>query len=331
MAFDVRKPHGLSPRGWTLRLAFLFEVLVAPLAAAQQDDPASAWVNRCNDTLGYLGCAELMHPGPHRPGPPPKPDVWGALALSPSTLDWGTSWNSRSESDASEFAVRQCTAKGAHDCKILKTVADVCLSLVLSPGEKVFAVGGPIGASNIAEEAALARCRRGGGKACALSASFCADGVRHVLNGHTSFSNGNPVFVHAGAPRVVPVFPAPTPLPGDDTARFYGTWRGQFEANGQTVTLISVHDAEGYRNFLVANDGQAPAGQGFFAAANGRYTAGAPKPNDSGTYRFTDSETVVCTNSAGQTVTWRRTAKPGAKTLAGNPPPTSRAGTLDKR
>ena len=309
---------------------------MGPLAVAQQNDPASAWENRCNEALGYVGCAEMMHPGPHRPGPPPKPDVWGALALSPSTLDWGTSWNSKSESDASELARQQCTAKGAHDCKILKTVADVCLSLVTSPGEKVFTVGGPIGASNIAEEAALARCQRAGGKSCALTTSFCADGVRHVLNGHTTFSNGNPIFNHDGPPRVLPVFPTPSPAPGDDTARFFGTWKGQFEANGQTVTLVSVHDAQGYRNFLVANTGQVPAGQGSFAAKNGRYTAAAPKPNDSGTYRFSDSETVVCTNSAGQTVTWRRTAKPvdvntAAKGLTGHQPPSSRTATPDKR
>jgi len=133
-----------------------------------------------------------------------------------------------------------------------------------------------------------------------------------------------------------PVFPAPSQAPGDDTARFYGTWKAQFEANGQTVTMISVHDARGYRNFLVANNGQVPAGNGSFAAANGRYTAGAPKPNDGGTYHFIDSETAVCTNSAGQTVTWRRTGKPvdantAAMALTGYRPPTSRPGTLDKR
>jgi len=220
----------------------------------------------------------MMHPGPHPAAPPQKPDVWGALAVSASTLDWGTSWNSKSESDASAFALRICAAKGAHDCKILKTVADVCLSLVSSSEEKIFMVGGPIGASNIAEDAALAKCRRAGGKASKLTTSSCADGVRHVLNGETKFSNGNPIFVHTGP----------------------------------------------------------PAGQGSFAAANGHYTAAAPKPNDSGTYQFTDSETVVCTNSAGQTVTWRRTAKPvdantAAKAATGYQPPSSRPGTLEKR
>ncbi|HTS82478.1 MAG TPA: DUF4189 domain-containing protein [Myxococcaceae bacterium] len=321
---------------WALRVALVCSVLVKSLAAAQQDDPASAWENRCNEALGYVGCAEMMHPGPHRPGPPPKPDVWGALAFSSSTLDWGSSWNSKSESNASELALRQCADKGAQDCKILKTVADVCLALVTSSGDKVFSLGGPIGASNIAEDAALARCRRAGGRACALTTSFCADGVRHVLKGQTTFSNGNPIFVHSGPPKELPIFPVPAPTPGDDTARFYGTWKGHFEANGQTVTMISVHDARGYRNVVVTSTGQVPAGQGSFSAMNGRYTAGAPKPNDSGTYRFTDSETAVCTNSAGQTVTWRRTAKPvdantAAKALTGYQPPSARPGTLDKR
>jgi hypothetical protein len=326
----------VSRRNWPVHLVFSWGVLLGLPTAAQQDDPATAWENRCNEALGYVGCAEMMHPGPHRPGPPPKPDVWGAVAVSATTLDWGSSWNSKSESDASGFAQRQCAAHGAQDCKLVKSFPDVCLSLVISPGEKIFTVGGPIGASNIAEDAALAKCRRAGGKACTLRSSFCADGLRHILDGHTTFSNGNPIFVHQGAPKVLPVFPAPSPAAGDDTERFYGTWKGQFEANGQTVTLISVHDARGYRNSLVTNTGTIPAGQGSFAAANGRYSAAAPKPNDSGTYHFTDSETVVCTNSAGQTVTWRRTARPvdantAAKSLTGYQPPSSRPGTLDKR
>jgi hypothetical protein len=328
-----------SARRWPLRLALGCGILAGTLAAAQPADPADpagTWERRCNDTLGYLGCAEMMHPGPRQPGPPPKPDVWGALAVSASTLAWGASWNSRSESDSSGFALSQCAARGAQDCKIVKTVADVCLALVTSSGENIFTVGGPIGASNIADDAALAKCRRAGGKSCKLITSFCADGARHMLDGHTSFSNGNPIFVHTGPPKVLPIFPVPSPAPGDDTARFYGTWKGEFEANGQTVTLISVHDAKGYRNFLAGNGGQVPAGQGSFAAANGRYTAAAPKPNDSGTYRFTDSETAVCTNSAGQTVTWHRTAKPvdaskAAKTATGHQTASSGTGTPGKR
>ena len=71
----------VSARRWPLRLALGCGLLGGTLAAAQPADPADparTWERRCNDTLGYIGCAEMMHPGPRQPGPPPKPDVWGA-------------------------------------------------------------------------------------------------------------------------------------------------------------------------------------------------------------------------------------------------------------
>jgi len=112
----------------------------------------------------------------------------------------------------------------------------------------------------------------------------------------------------------------------DDTARFYGTWKTTFPYNGETVTMVSVHDASGYHNYVVLPTGNQPAGDGAFSAANGKWTATADKPNDSGTYRFTDNNTVVCTNAAGQVVTWRRdrSAQPTPTPSPGpqpNPPP----------
>jgi serine/threonine protein kinase len=92
----------------------------------------------------------------------------------------------------------------------------------------------------------------------------------------------------------------------DDTARFFGTWAITFPYNGQTLTLVSVHDSSGYKNYLLVSGGRRPVGDGKFFAADGRYRAVAPKPNDAGTYHFIDNNTVVCTNAAGQTVTWRR-------------------------
>lgn len=129
------------------------------------------------------------------PPPPPKPDVWGAVAVSPSTLAYGSSWNWKSEKDAAAAALKYC---GARDCKVVATVADVCLSLVESAAERIYMVGGPIGAANFADNNALLQCQRAGGRACIVKASFCADGVKHVLNGQTVFSNGNPIFVPQG-------------------------------------------------------------------------------------------------------------------------------------
>jgi hypothetical protein len=280
-------------------------------------------------------CNQPNQPG--RPAPPPLPDVWGALAISPSTLGWGASWNYKDEAAASQVALSKCRANGLSDCKLAVTVADVCVSLATSPAQKIFTIGGPIGAANFADDAAILKCKRAGGQACATVTSFCADGVHHQLTGHTVLSNGNPIFVPDG-PRsqIVAVPPAATARASSDTVRFYGTWTASIAANGQSVTLLSIHNAQGYRNFVVAQTGNVPAGDGTFSAANGRYTTSAQKPNDSGSYRFLDSDTVVCTNAAAQTVTWKRQGKPvdanvAAQALTGYAPPPDRPGNLTKR
>jgi hypothetical protein len=80
----------------------------------------------------------------------------------------------------------------------VRTVADLCLAVALSRPERVMTVGGPTGAVNFAENNAMLNCRRMSGRSCTIAVSFCADGVRHVLNGRTIFSNGNPIFVPEG-------------------------------------------------------------------------------------------------------------------------------------
>jgi hypothetical protein len=69
----------------------------------------------------------------------------------------------------------------------------------------------------------------------------------------------------------------------DDTARFYGTWKATFPYNGQTVTMVSVHNGNGFANYFVVPTGYSPAGNGTFSAANGRYVTNAASPNHSGT------------------------------------------------
>jgi TPR repeat protein len=124
----------------------------------------------------------------------------------------------------------------------------------------------------------------------------------------------------------------------DDTSRFYGTWTGSFSIAGQTVTIRSVHDASGYHNYIVAPTGDVDAGSGTFSAADGQYYTNAPPPNDTGTYRFADNDIAVCTNAAGQTVTWKRVksgsapapvpvdANVAAKKTTGYVPPSGRPG-----
>jgi hypothetical protein len=103
---------------------------------------------------------------------------------------------------------------------------------------------------------------------------------------------------------------ATTARAGDDTARFYGTWKTTATVNGQTVTIISVHDASGYRNVLKMPTGDVPVA-GTFHAADGNWSSNTPYPYNSGTYRFQDNDHVVQTNAAGEMLTWvrDRTAK----------------------
>jgi hypothetical protein len=333
----------LSPR-LSIVAAVALTIPLHPSSALADDYPAMAappdYVEQQNEqqrsACNVTGlCNQSNQPG--RPAPPPLPDVWGALAISPSTLGWGASWNYKDEAAASQVALSKCRANGLSDCKLAVTIADVCVSLATSPAQKIYSIGGPIGAANFADGAAILKCKQAGGQACATVTSFCADGVHHELNGHTVLSNGNPIFVADGPSR--PAVAAPPSAPahaGNDTVRFYGTWTTSFAANGQNVTLLSIHNAQGYRNFVVAQTGNIPAGDGTFSAANGRYSSSAEKPNDSGSYHFVDSDTVVCTNAAGQTVTWKRQGKPvdanvAAQALTGYAPPPDRPGNLTKK
>jgi hypothetical protein len=103
---------------------------------------------------------------------------------------------------------------------------------------------------------------------------------------------------------------APNAHAADDTARFFGQWKTNFSYNGQPATMISVHDANGYRNYLLTPTGYAFAGSGAYSAVNGIWFAAAAPPNNGGTYHFVDSNTVVCSNAVGQTVTWKRDNTP---------------------
>jgi hypothetical protein len=102
----------------------------------------------------------------------------------------------------------------------------------------------------------------------------------------------------------------------EDTARFYGQWKMTVSANGQTLTIISLHDGSGFRNYVETPTGLTFAGSGAFSAANGIWFAASPPPNNGGTYRFVNDNTAVCSNAIGQTVTWRRDNTPLGQGIA---------------
>ena len=129
---------------------------------------------------------------------------------------------------------------------------------------------------------------------------------------------------------------------GDDTERFYGTWKTTVVLNGQTVTIISVHDGGGYKNTARTASGESPAGEGTFTAINGKWSSNALAPNNVGIYHFVSNDIVIATNAAGQTVTWVRDkaaeaaaaksptpvdANTAANRTTGYVPPSDRPGT----
>jgi hypothetical protein len=116
----------------------------------------------------------------------------------------------------------------------------------------------------------------------------------------------------------------------DDTTRFYGTWEAHILVNGQLIDVISVHSANGYKNFVRTPTGDTPAGEGTFSAANGRFKTSAESPNNGGVYYFSNNDTAVCTNLAGQIVTWRRikTASGAAVAPAPKPAPVDPTGAV---
>jgi TPR repeat protein len=106
----------------------------------------------------------------------------------------------------------------------------------------------------------------------------------------------------------------------EDTAKFYGSWETVFPVNGKPVTMLSVHDATGFKNYFVTPTGNIPAGDGTFQAANGKYSTSAPAPNNVGIYKFLTKDSVICTNAAGQTAIWKR-VKSTAPVGGGAPAP----------
>jgi hypothetical protein len=104
----------------------------------------------------------------------------------------------------------------------------------------------------------------------------------------------------------------------DDTARFYGQWKATFPVNGVSVTVISVHDANGYSNYVVSGDTITFVGSGSYSAANGIWTA-TPGVGNTGSYHFVDRDTIVCANTMGLVLTWKRDHTPLGKFASTTP------------
>jgi hypothetical protein len=189
MSFNRMIPHRYLAAG----LCALLLAVLAPVAASSQEGITCGMVETSVGPQFWGACPRKG------PAPAPQPDVWGAVAV-PSSLATrpGFSYNYRSEQGAKQGAMENCASKGGKDCKVVVTVADVCVAVAISKPERIYTVGGPIGASNVANDGAMLKCQRAGGHSCAVTTSFCADGINHTVNVDTAYSNGNAIMVAPG-------------------------------------------------------------------------------------------------------------------------------------
>ena len=93
---------------------------------------------------------------------------------------------------------------------------------------------------------------------------------------------------------------------GDDTARFYGTWKISFPVQRPDRNADFSSRSERLSELPGDAHGKSAHRRGQFFRRQRQMDISAAAPNNGGTYRFTSATSAVCTNNAGQTVTWRR-------------------------
>lgn len=107
---------------------------------------------------------------------------YAAIAISPSTLEWGSAYNFTSRQQAEEAAMTYCYTNKSKpkDCEIGVWFYDSCGSLAikantLADGKNDGAWGADWATSKKgAEKKALKQCQKYGGEACKPAATFCA-------------------------------------------------------------------------------------------------------------------------------------------------------------
>jgi len=110
---------------------------------------------------------------------PAPPAIWGAVALSKSTLISGSSWEYQSGQDAGNRAVSECSKamNAMRDCAVLQTFANACVALATSPQDQKWGYSGTYNTIAGAESNAISRCTGSGGHACAITQSICSPAV----------------------------------------------------------------------------------------------------------------------------------------------------------
>ncbi len=232
---------------------------------------------------GVLLAAAALSTGPAAA----QGNLWVAIAVSPSKLDYGGTHALTSQADAVSGALQTCQLQsGAKDCKIVVSGSGECVALATTPGSSVakhYAIGQGPTREGVAATA-LAECTRESGSACFVVLALC--------------SSDDPRWV---SPLPLP----PGGKPGSVDPALVGLWKLDV-GSGIWVWKISANGT--YQFHSEALDGTAP-NAGTFTASNGKYALHATSTtwDDLGTYTMQGSAAVSMTGKLG-TGTWVRIA-----------------------
>jgi hypothetical protein len=104
------------------------------------------------------------------------PGVYGAIATSQSSLDFGSAWGYTDPAAAVRRALAECNARVAHaDCVARVSLNNDCTALVVSPvrGQSIVATESD---KTLASALGLAQCDATGAEDCVVRQNFCGDG-----------------------------------------------------------------------------------------------------------------------------------------------------------
>ena len=104
------------------------------------------------------------------------PGVWGAIAVSDSTLAYGSAWAYQSEQDAKNRASRECSLamNAMRDCRVVGTFRNACVALATSPKEHAWGFSGAQSSIKSAVKSAITQCQKYGGRSCTIASQFCS-------------------------------------------------------------------------------------------------------------------------------------------------------------
>jgi hypothetical protein len=163
-----------------LILAIAIIALTAFILSGHQASAQAVWnpITNCYDDPSGVAppvCPRGGNQAAPRPPQDNRPDTWAAIAISPSTLDWGSAFKRQSEKAAKAGALANCGER-ARDCQIAISTYDDCIALAASPSQHLWKVGGPNRDVRDAKQVAIIHCQRAGGRSCIVVASACSDG-----------------------------------------------------------------------------------------------------------------------------------------------------------